>query len=247
MTSLAPGTKVYGQAIRETTHWEDILVDKKILRPDEKLETQKLAIEESRQRGERAELCIQEKIAAAERAGLDALDSLEDELNEDDDERVLEQFRLNRLKEMQKDALRAKFGSVETLTRDEYMSKVTQASKTGGESGVPAFVVLELFKEAIENSQVVSQQIRSLAEKHPQVKFVRMVSDTCIENWPDERVPSLFVYYNGTLFTQMLGFAQCGKGSEEALENVLVKEGILKKSSDKHLEVHRKNDDVDDW
>jgi hypothetical protein len=40
---MLPATKVYKNHVRETTEWEDILVEKNILAPDAKLEVSQMS------------------------------------------------------------------------------------------------------------------------------------------------------------------------------------------------------------
>ena len=36
-------------------------------------------------------------------------------------------------------------------------------------------------------------------------KFLKSVSTTCIPNWPDSNLPTIFVYYNGEMVKQFIG------------------------------------------
>lgn len=44
-----------------------------------------------------------------------------------------------------------------------------------------------------------------LAAKFPAVKFIKSISTTCIPNYPDKNLPTLFVYYENELKSQMIG------------------------------------------
>ncbi|KAH9259384.1 hypothetical protein BASA81_002427 [Batrachochytrium salamandrivorans] len=222
--SLVPGTKTYSNHTRETTLWEDILVDKEILRPDAKLEFQKQALEQAKQRGEQQDFTLEQKLQVISLHGNDeVLDSMEDDLvKDDDDERAMQRFREARIRELKQKQQENKFGGgVETLARDEFVAKVKLASTKEGAGGKPVFVVIELFKEGIPKSEYTSRAVLDLARRHLNTKFVRMVSDQCIENWPDKNVPSIFVYFNGEAVKQLLGYEQCGGGNSAALERIL--------------------------
>lgn len=44
-----------------------------------------------------------------------------------------------------------------------------------------------------------------LAGRFRTVKFVRSISTTCIPNYPDKNLPTIFVYYEGTMKQQLVG------------------------------------------
>ena len=67
------------------------------------------------------------------------------------------------------------------LSRDEYKREVSDASK---DEEVLVVIVL-LFKGGIPDSRVMEDIVPQLADRHKAVKFVKMVSDQCIENYPD--------------------------------------------------------------
>lgn len=198
-------------------------MEKEILRPDAKLEAQKAALETAKQRGEQEDFTLQQKLGVIKQHGNDEmLNSMEDDLvKDDDDERVLQRFREARIREMKEKNKANKFGGCETLARDEFMVKVKQASKTEGVNGTPVYIVIELFKDGIPKSELTTRAVLQLCKQHLNVKFVRMVADQCIPNWPDSNVPSIFVYYDGEAIKQLIGFEQCASGDAVALERVL--------------------------
>lgn len=44
-----------------------------------------------------------------------------------------------------------------------------------------------------------------LAPKYRTVKFVKSISTTCIPNYPDKNLPTIFIYYEGVLEKQFVG------------------------------------------
>jgi hypothetical protein len=222
MNHLAPGVQVHGANIpRQTTEWEDILVKRGIIQQDPTLVRHQQMVEEASKRTEQTQTSMVEKAATAKT--LEELNKLEDEgLNDDDDEKVLQMFREARIKQLKEEAAKARFGQVDRLSRDEFISRVTQASQTGSiTGGGPMSVVLELYKPHIEISTWVSECMNQLAKANPDVCMVRMISDQCIENWPDANVPSIFVYYDGKLFGQLIGGKECGMGNVDILQAAL--------------------------
>lgn len=221
---MLPSTKHHGSkdpGLRETTEWEDILVKKGIVQPDAAIERRKAAVEESKRRGVAEEQSALEKVARRfGESDKEELDKLEDEMrNDSDDEAMFERFRSARLEELKREAVRSRFGEVIYLARNEFNEQVKEASKT-------SYVVIELYQKHIEDSIQTSKNVSDIARAHPDVKFVRMVANDCIENWPDTRVPTLFVYSGGELVGQLIGPAECSlvpRQLEIALKNKVSK------------------------
>lgn len=47
--------------------------------------------------------------------------------------------------------------------------------------------------------------MRQLAEKFPYTKFVKAIAQTCIPNFPERNLPSVFVYFEGDMKKQFVG------------------------------------------
>lgn len=52
---------------------------------------------------------------------------------------------------------------------------------------------------------LVNQHLVILASKFPATKFLKSVSTTCIPNYPDKNLPTIFVYFEEDLKGQMIG------------------------------------------
>lgn len=52
---------------------------------------------------------------------------------------------------------------------------------------------------------MINQHLSGLARKFPDVKFVKAISTTCIPNYPDRNLPTLFVYLAGDIKAQFIG------------------------------------------
>ena len=52
---------------------------------------------------------------------------------------------------------------------------------------------------------LISQHLGSLASKFPATKFLKSVATSCIPNYPDKNLPTVFVYYEGDLKGQIVG------------------------------------------
>jgi hypothetical protein len=44
-----------------------------------------------------------------------------------------------------------------------------------------------------------------LAKKFPTTKFLKSISTTCIPNFPDANLPTIFIYKNGSMEKQFVG------------------------------------------
>jgi hypothetical protein len=47
--------------------------------------------------------------------------------------------------------------------------------------------------------------MHALAAKFPAVKFIKSISTTCIPNYPDKNLPTIFIYYENELKHQIIG------------------------------------------
>lgn len=155
-----------------------------------------------------------------EAKSLDELDELEDE----EDERILEEYRQRRIAEMKELANRSKYGEVREISAEDYVQEVNNA-------GEDIWVVLHLYKSGYEKKRklttsnnvrrkeinlvmlrfsiplctLINQYLGSLARKFPTTKFLKSISTTCIPNWPDSNLPTIFIYHNGNMMKQIIG------------------------------------------
>lgn len=199
----------------ETTEWEDILVGKGIIKARE---TQGESLEKRDEALREAEAS-----RARDRVAKATVDDLDAELDDDfDDDRVLERLRAARIAEMKARRAAERFdGGVHEISRDEYENEVNRASKD-------AWVILHLYKDSIETSRLMGQVLARVAAKHKAVKFLKIVSTACIENWPDAHLPTLFCYHDGEMRKQLIGLAHSGgKGiTPDLLEWTLSQHGV---------------------
>merc|ERR1712004_851854 len=125
---------------------------------------------------------------------LDELDELEDE----EEERILLQMRMQRMAEMKALSEKSKYGYVREITAIDYVQEVNKA-------GDDVFVVLHLYKQGVPLAALVNEYMNRLAPKFPTTKFLKAISTTCIPNYPDKNLPTIFVYHEGTLKSQIIG------------------------------------------
>lgn len=125
---------------------------------------------------------------------LDGLDELEDS----EDEEVLQEYRRQRIAEMRTMAEKAKFGSVIEISAENYVKEVTNA-------GDGIWVVLHLYARGIPICALINQYMSQLAAKFPTTKFIKSIATTCIPNYPEKNVPTIFIYYETQMKRQFVG------------------------------------------
>ncbi|XP_039570365.1 phosducin-like protein 3 [Passer montanus] len=174
------------------TEWNDILRKKGILPPKENVEEQERAKEE-----EQFAILQKSLVKTYEDMTLEELEENEDEFNEED-ERAIEMYRQQRLAEMKAAQMKNKFGEVLEISGKDYVQEVTKAGK-----GI--WVVLHLYKQGIPLCALINQHMSGLAKKFRDVKFIKAISTTCIPNYPDKNLPTIFVYLEGDIKAQFIG------------------------------------------
>uniref|UniRef100_A0A8C4RVJ3 Phosducin-like protein 3 n=1 Tax=Erpetoichthys calabaricus TaxID=27687 RepID=A0A8C4RVJ3_ERPCA len=172
------------------TEWNDILRKKGILPPKEKPREEEE--EEEDQIIQQASV-----VKSYEDMTLEELEENEDEFNEED-ERAVEMYRQQRIAEWKASQIKNVFGEVGEISGQEYVQEVNKAGK-----GI--WVILHLYKQGIPLCALINQHFSTLARKFPQTKFLKAISTTCIANYPDKNLPTVFVYFEGDMKAQFIG------------------------------------------
>uniref|UniRef100_A0AAR2KPB9 Phosducin-like protein 3 n=1 Tax=Pygocentrus nattereri TaxID=42514 RepID=A0AAR2KPB9_PYGNA len=172
----------------EDTEWNDILRRKGILPP-----------KETPKEDEEEEQIIQQPsiVKTYENMTLEELEENEDEFS-DEDEVAMEMYRQKRLAEWKANQIKNVFGEVNEISGQDYVQEVNKAG-----SGI--WVVLHLYKPGIPLCTLINQHLSELARKFPQTKFLKSISTTCIPNYPDRNLPTIFVYFEGEMKAQFIG------------------------------------------
>lgn len=171
------------------TEWNDILRKKGILPPKEVLKED--------EEEEEGILMQQSVVKTYEDMTLEELEENEDEFSEED-ERAIEMYRQQRLAQWQAAQIKNKFGEVMEISGQDYVQEVTKAGKD-------LWVILHLYKQGIPLCSLINQHLTVLARKFKDVKFVKAISTTCIPNYPDKNLPTIFVYRDGDIRAQFIG------------------------------------------
>jgi len=200
----------------EDTEWNDVLRSRGII--PEKTKEKEISEDEIIAMMDKA---IEKKNLgkAMEDMNLDELDELEDE----EEERVLEEYRRARMAEIKKLQAKSSFGTVGEISAQDYVNEVNKA-------GDGIWVILHLYKQGIPLCALINQYMTNIAAKNPDVKFLKSISTTCIPNYPDRNLPTIFVYYEGEMKKQLAGphnFRGMNMTSDE-FEFILGKTGAIK-------------------
>ena len=106
-----------------------------------------------------------------------------------------------------------------------FYQKVTNAEK-----GV--YVVLHLYQNYIEKSMLVNQILERVAKKYTDLKFLKILADKCIENYPDVKVPCLIIYKDGELKHTMPRFdKKYSTISDDTFEDLLASIDLIEKKN----------------
>lgn len=208
------------------TEWNDILRKKGILPPKDSLQ-------DSEQDAEEEQRALQQSVVKTyEDMTLEELEDNEDEFNEED-ERAIEMYRQQRLAEWKATQLKNQFGEVLEISGKDYVQEVTRASKG-------LWVVLHLYKQGIPLCALINQHFSGLARKFPNVKFVKAISTTCIPNYPDRNLPTVFVYLDGDIKAQYIGPLVFGgmNLTRDELEWKLAESGAVKTDLEENPKKH---------
>ncbi|KAI9479364.1 phosducin [Coemansia sp. RSA 989] len=176
----------------EDTEWNDILRKHGILPQQVKI-TQNDIYDSAVAKAQ------EEESQRLEKLDLDELAELEDE----EDDQILEQYRQQRMAEMQAQAEKEKFGELIQISEPDYKAMVTEASKD-------VWVVVHLFRDSIPECKLMNRILGELAMQYRATKFVKIISVECIHNYPDRNLPTLLVYGKGEMQGQMVRMDRFG-------------------------------------
>jgi len=186
----------------QLTEWDEILI-KKGIKTHEQCLLDKGIVDPERYLNKKKEVIIEGPTEAdlLDQATHDELDELEEDLY--DDSRALDDFRAKRIAEMKAASLQNRFGSYDEISKDEYIREVTECSKS-------CWVVIHLYQDSEIGCNLVDEALLQLAPKFKHVKFLKIRSIMAVENWPNSRLPALFLYNEGEMKHQLIGISELG-------------------------------------
>lgn len=160
-----------------------------------------------------------EQIQPLQHCGLDALDRLEDDADED----VLMRYRRQRLAELKAAKQAAKFGVVLQLTRTDFVAQVTEGSGEG------QWVLVLLYVDSSSACHSMFGPWSEVAHRFPAVKFMRGVAAEVIPDFPDTSTPAVLVYKDRNCQKQLIGLEHWGGRccNADIIEWVLADLGVV--------------------
>ncbi|XP_058882773.1 phosducin-like protein 2 [Acipenser ruthenus] len=163
----------------------------------------------------------EQEVKPYENMNLDELKEAEDDFDEED-ERAIETHRCQRLAEWKAKQRNIGFGELTEISGDQYVKEVT-------ETGEHVWVVLHLYRPGIPMCTLLNHLLSLLSQKFPETKFLKAIANSCIPNYPDRHLPTIFVYKNAQIHGNFIGEAQCGGKNlkKEELEWMLASVGAV--------------------
>jgi len=229
----------------DTTEWDDILIKKGIktkqevliekgLNPLDYMTLEELGLKDIVvDPNEVKEETREERL---DKLTLKEIDELED--NDDDDELLndtsfIDQYREKRIQELKLKTLQNRFGDLQEIVKADWLREVNETSKT-------CWVVISLYQDSIVESRLLDEILLILAPKFKYIKFLKIKAQQAVENWPESRLPTLFLYNEGELKHQVFTLNELGGKSTKAddLEWYLVEKGII---TDSELDENPRN------
>lgn len=73
-----------------------------------------------------------------------------------------------------------------------------------------SWVLVHLYQDGLVECRLMDECLGALAKRFRYVKFIKIRSTQAVENWPDSKLPTLFLYRDGVLKTQSITLSQFG-------------------------------------
>ncbi|CAE6525438.1 unnamed protein product [Rhizoctonia solani] len=171
---------------------------------------------------------ISEKLKGASDS---AMKELEDDTGDSETERIVQEYRRKRMQELRKEQKRGRFGEMIPIGRDDYKREVTEASQVDEEGmqgrGLGQPVVCYLYKDGNVACSGLTEHLKTLAARYPSTKFVSIIGNKCIENYPDRHLPTLFFYRNGNPVSQVTAWGTDRPRTLQEIESILRALGMI--------------------
>ncbi|KFP68669.1 Phosducin-like 2, partial [Cariama cristata] len=174
----------------EDMEWNDILRDFGIRPPKQKT------------KDEIEEMVLHLQKEAEGKMNLEELKEAEDDFDEAD-KKAIEMYRQQRLQEWKCLQRRQKYEELRKICAEQYVKEVTNAPED-------VWVIIHLCVWCISMCLLVNEHLSVLARKFPEVKFLKAIVNSCIQNYHDRCLPTILVYKTGEIKGRFIGVAECG-------------------------------------
>ncbi|CXI80369.1 phosducin-like protein, putative [Plasmodium berghei] len=183
-----------------------------------------------------------------ENKNLEELKILEEENQDDEYLKIINKYKMDRINEINKNRLLNIYGEVYEISKETFITEINEASKKNPlnntnkneeineineKKKTGTFVVLHLYSDNVISCKILNQILKELANKHKYIKFTKGVYNKIIENYPENKLPTILIYYNGSCIHQICNLINNIKGglnnlNLKSFENFLKKYNILK-------------------
>mmetsp|Transcript_18600 Transcript_18600/g.23138 ORF Transcript_18600/g.23138 Transcript_18600/m.23138 type:complete len:179 (-) Transcript_18600:86-622(-) len=122
-------------------------------------------------------------------------------------------------------AAKPKFRGVLEITKPQWEMEITRAP-------ADTHVVVVLYQSYVPVCRLMLEILDVLAMKYPDVKFIKAVATSCVENFHDNHCPGFFIYKAGeVIYSQVPGAEVFGglRMTVETMEFVLNEMGLIEK------------------
>ncbi|KAI5816317.1 thioredoxin-like protein [Pyronema omphalodes] len=222
------------------TEWNDILRAKGII--PERPPSPTKAFEEAVQ--EAVKEAFKERFDYVPTDRLNELQEEFDDLDDDGEDaeliaRILAQRKAEMIAQQS-----APHGMVYGITKADYASDVTEASKK-----YPVLVHLKSNNDANIESRLVTQLFREAAPVFRDIKFCEIIGNKCIENYPESNCPTILVYKDGEVLKNLIKLGEM-RGTDTRIRDFqqwMVRLGLLGKKDQRLIGRDDDEDSDEDW
>ncbi|KAK3812269.1 MAG: putative viral IAP-associated factor [Benniella sp.] len=216
----------------EDTEWNDILRAKGIIPQKEPEITEADIIDMI------DDALAEREAKALQQKTVDELDELLEE-GDEEEERVLLEYRQQRLNAIKQEMSENKFGDIQHIYKTDFVREVSDASKD-------VWVVVYLYKDSLPICKLMSAHLATVAARNKATKFVKIIGDQCIPNYPDRNLPTLLIYGEGDMKAQLVGADQLGGMNLKPadIESYLGRIGAIKLPASKESKTEEKKSSI---
>ncbi|XP_058084951.1 thioredoxin domain-containing protein PLP3A-like [Magnolia sinica] len=176
----------------------------------------------------------QKEMLAQENAPASSATNQEVDLDELMDDPELEKLHADRIAALKKEAekrqalKRQGHGEYREISEGEFLGEVTGSEQ----------VVCHFYHREFYRCKIVDKHLKALAPRHLETKFIKMDAENApffVSKLAIKTLPCVILFRNGVAIDRLVGFQDLG-GKDDfttaALENILIKKGIIKEQKD---------------
>lgn len=187
---------------------------------------------------------------ALEKKSLNELKLLEEDCVDEEYLKIIQKYKNDRINETRKNRALEVFGDVYEISKDNFITHVNETSKynplqrleeeenmnhdernkdmKNKKNTKGTYVIVHMYSENVIACKIINNILNELAKKHKYVKFTKGVYNKIIENYPESKLPTILIYYNGVCVHQICNLLMYFNGGINSL-NAKKFEQFLKK------------------